>query len=99
MLKDKLYSENWIIINYYLNFTDKGKEIIKDISNEKQNINYSNLVFKSGNPDIKNFDFLTRFGTLYDLLTSLLNKKVSINREIQEQEKNDKQNSRSTGII
>ena len=36
-------------------------------------INYNNLFFEPGDPIIKNFDFLKRFGTLYDLLLDLLN--------------------------
>ena len=40
-------------------------------------INYQNLLFKTGNPIIDNFDFFKRFGTLYDLLTDLLNRKIS----------------------
>ena len=35
------------------------------------------MFFKTGDPIIKNFDFLKRFGTLYNLLLDLLNQKIS----------------------
>ena len=49
--------------------------------NEEEWIDYDNLFFnlffKTGNRT-KNFDFLKRFGTLYDLLIDLLNEQISI---------------------
>ena len=40
-------------------------------------INYQDLFFKAGNSIIDNFNFLKRFGKLYDLLIGLLNEKKS----------------------
>ena len=48
-------------------------------------INYDNLFFKTGNPIIKIFDFLKRFGTLFDLFTNLLDKKINTFRAAEEQ--------------
>ena len=39
--------------------------------------NCNNLFFKAGNLNLTNFDFLKRFGTLYDLLIDLRNEKIS----------------------
>ena len=67
-----------MFLNYVFNFTLNGKNVITDIANEEQNINYNNLIFRSGEPSIKNFDFLKRFWTLYDLLINLLMKKRAL---------------------
>ena len=48
MLKNKLYCEDGIFPNYALNFTDKGKNVVKGLPDEEQNIIYGNLFFKSG---------------------------------------------------
>ena len=42
-------------------------------------INYKNLLFKSGNTDIKNFDFKKKIGTFYNLLNSLVSEDMTIN--------------------
>ena len=68
---------NGILMTYDINFTKKGENILKNLANNKKMINYQNLLFKTGNPIIDNFDFLKRFGTLNDLLTDLLNRKIS----------------------
>ena len=68
---------NGILMTYDINFTKKGENILKNLVNDKKMINYQNLLFKTGNPIIGNFDFLKRFGTLNDLLTDLLNRKIS----------------------
>ena len=68
---------NGILMTYDINFTKKGENILKNLANNKKMINYPNLLFKTGNPIIDNFDFLKRFGTLNDLLTDLLNRKIS----------------------
>ena len=68
---------NGILMTYDINFTKKGENILKNLVNDKKMINYQNLLFKTGNPIIDNFDFLKRFGTLNDLLTDLLNRKIS----------------------
>ena len=74
MLKDNL---NKIFMNFDMNFTDEGKNILKKTDINERMINYNNLIFKTGNLIIKNFDFLKRFGTLYDLLIDLLSEKIS----------------------
>ena len=48
-------------------------------------INYDNLIFITGNPVIKNFDSLKRFGTLYNLLLVLLNEEISTFKAAKEQ--------------
>ena len=48
-------------------------------------LNYSNLFFRSGNPTIDNYDFLKRFGTLYDLLIDLLNERSDVIKATKEQ--------------
>ena len=48
-------------------------------------INYNNLSFKTGNPIIKNYDFLKMFGTFYDLLLDLLNEGISTIEAAKEQ--------------
>ena len=52
---EKLYGEDGIFFNYYLNLTPKGKDIVKDLANEEHSSNYSNLIFKSGDFNVKNF--------------------------------------------
>ena len=69
---------NGILMTYDINFTKKGENILKNLVIDKKIINYQNLLFKTDNPIIdNNFDFFKRFGTLYDLLTDLLNRKIS----------------------
>ena len=60
-----------------MNFTGNGKSILKKLARDERMINYNNLFFKAGDLSIKNFDFLKRFGTLYDLLIDLLSEKIS----------------------
>ena len=43
------------------------------------------MSFKTGNPKINNFDFLKRFGTLYDLLISSFNEEISTFKAAKEQ--------------
>ena len=64
-------------MNFDMNFTDEGKNILKKTDINERMINYNNLIFKTGNLIIKNFDFLKRFGTLYDLLIDLLSEEIS----------------------
>ena len=68
-LKDTLYDT---LMGFDMNFMDKGRNILKKLARDKRLINYNNLLFRTSNPIIKNFDFLKRFGTLYDLLIGLL---------------------------
>ena len=45
----------------------------------------NNLFSKTVNSTIDNYDFLKRFGTLYDLLIDLLDEKISISKVAKEQ--------------
>ena len=67
-----------MLLNYYENFTGKGKDIIKNLAKDERMISCNDFFFKTGNLIIKNFDSLKRFDTLYDLLIDLLNEKISI---------------------
>ena len=73
-LKDNLDD---IFMTFDMNFTDKGKDILKKLARDERMINYDNLLFKTGDPIIANYDFLKRFGTLHNLLIDLLNEKIS----------------------
>ena len=48
-------------MNFDMNFTDKGKDVFKNLAKDERMINYQdlldNLKIKTGNPDIDNFDF------------------------------------------
>ena len=44
-------------MNFDMNFTDKGKDVFKNLAKDERMINYQDLFFKTGNPDIENFDF------------------------------------------
>ena len=49
---------NYILINFDMNFTFKGTDTLTKVATDERAINYKNLFFKTGNPIIKNFDFL-----------------------------------------
>ena len=82
LLKDNL---DGILMNFYMNFTYEGANILKKIAKDERMINYNHWFFITGDPIIKNFDFLKRFGTLYDMLLDLLNKKISTIKAVKEQ--------------
>ena len=48
-------------------------------------INCNKLFLKTGDPIIKNYDFLKSFGTLHDLLLDLLSKETSTIKALIEQ--------------
>ena len=73
-LKDNLDD---IFMTFDMNFTDKGKDILKKLARDERMINYDHFLFKTGDPIIANYDFLKRFGTLHNLLIDLLNEKIS----------------------
>ena len=56
----------------------KGKYIIKELARDERMINYNNLFFKSGDPNIDNYDLLKRFCTLHGFLIDLLKEKINI---------------------
>ena len=74
-MKNKLHSDDYKFINYDLNFINKRINILENVVDYEKMINYGNLFFITGNSSNENFDFLKRFGTLYNLLIDLLNKK------------------------
>ena len=63
-----------------MSFTNKGQDTIKKLARDEKMINYGHLIFETGNPNIKNFDFFKRFGTLYELFTDLLDEKIKQNK-------------------
>ena len=75
LLGDKL---NDILQHYAMSLTNKAENILKKLAEDEELIDYNNLFFKTGDRIIKSFNFLQRFGTLYDLLISLLNEEISI---------------------
>ena len=77
LLKDVIYGEDGMLLNYDQNFSDKGENILEKIATDERMINYNNLFFKAGDPVIKNFDVLKNFGTLHDLSTDLFNEEIS----------------------
>ena len=83
LLKDKLYH---ILRTFEMKFSnDEGKNILKKLARDERMINYNSLFFKTGNPVINNFDFLERFGTLYDILLDLRKEKVDTDEALREQ--------------
>ena len=54
MLKDNLYD---ILIANDVNITIKGKYILKKVANDERIISYKNLLLKSGNRTIDNYNF------------------------------------------
>ena len=68
-----------------MNFTEKGEDILKKVAADERMINYNNLFFRTGDPIIKNYDLLKRFGILHDLLLDLLNKEISTIKAATEQ--------------
>ena len=69
LLKDTL---NDIFVSFDMNLTDKGEDILKKLANDERMVKYNNLFFKAGILTISNYDFLKRFGTLYDLFLDLV---------------------------
>ena len=67
-----------------MNISIRGKSILNKLVNGERNINYKKN-FKSGSPATDNYDFFKRFGTLYDLLINLINKRISLKRANKEQ--------------
>ena len=99
LLKNKFYGEDGIFINYALNFSDGGKEILKKTATDERMINYNNFLFETANPFINNFDFLKRFGSLHDLLIDVLNEKINIFEAAEEQNEMIKKIAELKGLI
>ena len=86
------YTLDDILLIFCRNISPKGKDILKKLPDDEKKIDNNNLFFKTGDPIIKNFDILKRFGTLYYLLIGLLNTKISIKKEAEEQNEMIKKN-------
>ena len=75
LLRDSLA---YILQDYgEINITAEGADILKKLANDERMINYENLFFKTGSPATGNYDFLKRFGTLYDLFYDLISEIIS----------------------
>ena len=72
-------------MNFGMDFTNERKNILKKAVSDERMINYNNLLFKIGDPIMKNFGFFKRFGTLHDLLINFLNEEMRTNKGIKEQ--------------
>ena len=83
LLKDRL---NDILLDYDMNINPKGEDILKKRARDERIINYNNLLFRTGNPNIGNCNFLKRFGTFYDLLINLFNEEISSKKAAIEQD-------------
>ena len=70
LLKDRL---DKIFKNFGSNFNSTGKNVLIKLAKDEKQIDYNDLFFEMDDPVIKNFDFLNKVGTLYDLLINLLN--------------------------
>ena len=53
LLKDIL---NDIVMNFDMNFTNEGENILKKAASDERMIYHKNLFFKTGDTIIKNFD-------------------------------------------
>ena len=72
LLKDNL---DGILMNFDTNFTNEEVNILKKVATDERIINYSHCFFEKGDPIIKNFDFLKRFGNCMTYCLTCLMKK------------------------
>ena len=47
-------------MNFDMNFTNEGKNILKKAASDERMINYNNLFFKIGDPITNNFNFFKK---------------------------------------
>ena len=93
LLKDNLCD---ILFRFETKFNNnEGKNILKKLARDERMTNYNSLSFKTGNPVINNFDFLKRFGTLYDLLLDLLKEEIDTDKALREKNETIKKNRRA----
>ena len=59
-----------------MNFMDKGRDVLQKLARDETLINHNNLIFKTGDPIIKNIDFPKIYGTLHYLIFGLKNTKT-----------------------
>ena len=71
-------------MNFDMNFTNQTKNILKKAASDERIINHNNLVFKTGDPNLKDFDFLKRFGTLHDLSIDLRQEEITTIKAVKE---------------
>ena len=50
---------------YTLNFDKEGKNVFKELAQDEFMINYSNLLFKTGDLNIENFNFLKKISLTF----------------------------------
>ena len=68
-------------MEYDINITNKGDDILKTSANGERMINY-NFFFETGNLSINNYDFYKKLGTLYDLFYDLITEKISFKKTV-----------------
>ena len=71
-------------MNFDMNFTNQTKTILKKAASDERIINHNNLVFKTGDPNLKDFDFLKRFGILHGLSIDLRQEEITTNKAVKE---------------
>ena len=84
LLRDEL---NDILVNYDMNISFEGKNILIELARDEKLISYNNLLFKTGDPIISNCNFLKTFGALHRLLIDLLSGEISATEAPKEQDK------------
>ena len=75
LLKDKL---DFIFKTFDSNFNNTGKKFLIKLSKDQTKIYYNNLLFEIDDKAVvKSADFLKEIGTLYDLLSYLLDNSMN----------------------
>ena len=82
LLEDNL---NDILMNFDMNFTSEPKNILKKAATDERMIHHNNLFFKTGDPIIKNFDFLKKIWYIAWFI-DLLNEKISTDKAVKEED-------------
>ena len=82
LLEDNL---NDILMNFDMNFTSEPYNILKKAATDERMIHHNNLFFKTGDPIIKNFDFLKKIWYIAWFI-DLLNEKISTDKAVKEED-------------
>ena len=69
-----------ILQRYAMNFTNDGEDTLRKLANDEKNINCNDLYFC-----FRDYNFLEKFGTLYDLFLNLLTKAINTRKAKKEQ--------------
>ena len=69
-------------MEYDMNITVKGENILKKLANDERMVEHNNLFFKPGIISIDNYDFYKRFGTSYDFFYDLISEKISFKEAV-----------------